>query len=306
MLKCIYNIEFENLVNTSWNFVYSGGYQQFKVPISGNYKIELWGASGSNHQTLAGRGGYTSGIVHLDANEKLYIYVGQSLNTTAATYNGGGSCSSGCTSGGGATDVRYFEDYEPTDSDLVWNSEIGLNSRIMVAAGGGGYNSYSSGYKGGIAGGLTGGNSAGNEPSKGASQLSGGAGTKNLYNGSFGTGGSTSSTWGGGGGAGYYGGGAGADSATGNGGAGGSSYISGYLGSVAITSSSDRTPRKDKNNTVCTEALALNDITCSYHYSGKIFSETVMKSGSEEMTSPTGSSETGHLGNGYARITFVN
>ena len=44
------------------------------MPITGEYKIELWGARGgatSKNSTYAGYGGYTSGIIELKANTKL-------------------------------------------------------------------------------------------------------------------------------------------------------------------------------------------------------------------------------------------
>lgn len=74
--------------------------------------------------------------------------------------------------------------------------------------------------------------------------------------------------------------------------AGGSSFISGYTGCNAILSSS-------------TSGNIISSNTCN-HYSGKIFLNPIMKSGSENMINPkTSSSETGHLGNGYAKIYLV-
>ena len=99
-----------------------------------------------------------------------------------------------------------------------------------------------------------------------------------------------------GGGAGYYGGASGKWQA----GAGGSGYISGYKGSVAIEAEDNTNPKYG-----CEDGT--DNITCSYHYSGKVFEETTMKSGNEKMPSYTSSSGMiGNTGNGFARITFAD
>lgn len=100
------------------------------------------------------------------------------------------------------------------------------------------------------------------------------------------------------------------------GGSGGSSFISGYNGCVAITSDSDRTPRLDSNNNQCFDGTT--DITCSYHYSGYIFTDTIMidgqgykwttERGIEVVGMPTydgNGTMTGNSGNGYAKITYL-
>ena len=178
----------------------------------------------------------------------------------------------------------------------------------MIAAGGGGANNRNSkptcGYgegSGGYGGGLIGGDGEtknhtisgctyGWGQGMGATQTSGGY--YNNYNssgaltgsqlaGAFGTAnGSLSAQSGGGGG--YYGG-----SLGGHGGAGGgSSFISGYSGCDAINASGNHTGQPN-------------------HYSGYVFTNSVMIAGNEEMTSPTGDVEIGHTGNGYARITYL-
>ena len=67
---------------------------------------------------------------------------------------------------------------------------------------------------------------------------------------------------------------------------------------LLITGEFDSTPKSGCSN-------GTSDISCSYHYSGKKFTSTVMKSGNEVMPNPLGSTETGHTGNGYARITLL-
>ena len=91
--------------------------REYIAPNDGWYKIELWGAAGKN----GGRGSYVSGIMYMKANDYFYVYVG-GVGGSANTFNSGST-------GGGATDVRLV----PGD----WNDSESLNTRIMVAAGGG-------------------------------------------------------------------------------------------------------------------------------------------------------------------------
>ena len=74
---------------TEFDFDYTGDVQTFIAPVSGTYKIAAWGASGGdvtiNDVTYqGGLGGYTSGLISLEENQTLYIYVGGS------GYYGGG------------------------------------------------------------------------------------------------------------------------------------------------------------------------------------------------------------------------
>lgn len=318
-------------------YAYTGSYQTFTAPKNGEYTIELWGAQGG---TISGsnKAGYTKGNINLTQGETIYVYVGQQGdNTSNSIFNGGGlggpTNSSDTTkkgqSGGGATDIRYFSS-TPTQEDLNWDSSIGLASRIMVAAGSGGGTDgtyYENAGGNSVAGGLSGydggyysGHPYVNQNGKGATQLQGGAAGVNHFDatgtneaGSFGIGGSSNSAsdsiGSGGGGGGYYGGGSGGATLSegcGQGGGGGSSYISGHLGSIAITSSSDLTQRTDSLGSTCSIESALTDSKCSEHFSGKVFTGTVMKSGIELLPKIDGSgNETGHTGSGYAKISWT-
>ena len=214
--------------------------------------------------------------------------------------NGGG--------GGGATDVRYILDDKINDDNLLWNSEEGLKSRIMVAGGGGGADSHASAPSwsgnGGAGGGLNGYNNprAGSCYSygEGATQTAAGRSVScgsqysTYYYSSFGVGGTIHA----GGGGGYYGGGAGHHTSAG----GGSSFISGHQGCNAIAESS-----------------TLESITHTgqpNHYSGLVFTNTKIidgqgyiwttsKGSNVKQPQPNGTTSSGHTGNGYARITFV-
>ena len=278
--------------NLFYNYTYfeAGTCTEYVVPSIGRYKIELWGADGGSANSglvSGGRGAYTSGIINLFPNDVLYFCVGKTSTDTTGGYNGGGNGEGLSSGGGGSTDVRLVKD--------------DVNSRIMVAGGGGGA-SYASSISyglGGHAGGLTGISGfnlmtsntsectslAGGQTS-GSAFLTGGNGTNNAA----------------GGGGGYWGG-AGSTSTT-CGAAGGSSYISGYLGSVAITLNAN-------NKAKCTLINAAKDINCSLHYSNKYFVNTIMvdgsgNSGADSMPNIVYKTESSAvLGDGSARISRV-
>jgi hypothetical protein len=294
-----------NLSYPPRTFNYTGSAQSYIVPVTGIYKVECWGASASGLDNLyynSGRGGYSMGYITLTQGMTLYIYVGQE----GGAFNGGGQ---GETSGGGATDVRLISN--------TWKDFNSLKSRIMVAGGGGG-GYYSSTTKDGIcpdAGGLKGTDAycvyipdgGTGYSGHGGTQTSGGkCGTSSTFDpytpnadGHFGFGGIGNSYNNGfgnmssGGGGGYYGGGHGVHPGNGwTGGGGGSSFISGYPGCNAISESSTST------NIIHTGS--------PNHYSGYVFTNMQMIAGDSLIPSPSGGTETGHTGNGYARITFIS
>ena len=281
---------------------------------------------GNNLTYYGGKGAYTYGEIYLEKGTNLYIQVGgapNKVNTTMSTngtitggYNGGASIIDGQqqfgSPGGGATDIRL--------SNGTWNDDSSLKSRIMVAAGGGGANFRNQGYgegNGGAGGTLQGvkGSEAlvsdsyfrsdyasGYSLGTGGTQTSAGQEEQHFLNGQinyikaentgFGEGKTNGSQSGGG--SGYYGGGS-----NGHGGAGGgSSYVSGYVGCVAIASASSLTPKSG-----CTDGTT--NIECSYHYSGKVFQNAKMIAGNEKMPNHDGTGTmTGNSGNGYAKISY--
>ena len=241
-------------------------FYKYTVPKTGYYKIETYGGQGGKAMcggaacNINAKGASASGYIQLNKDEVLYVYAGGAgedarvgVNVLGG-YNGGGNATwdgSGGESaggGGGATDIRYFGNHIPTHAELVWNSELGLNSRIMVAAGAGG-SSWTTAP--GVGGALS---------TSTTTQTSGYA---------FGIGGNGSGAGDGngvaGGGGGYYGGQISPSPFDGanNSGIGGSSFISGYTGCNAITSATDRTPSGQPN-----------------HYSGKVFTNATMTAGS--------------------------
>ncbi len=246
----------ESATTIAFNDASPNDYQTYTVPFgqSGWYKIELWGASGGSTDTKSGgKGAYTSGLIYLTDNQKLYFYIGGTTNSTAGGANGGGTGAGTGKGGGGATDVRTLSG--------EWNNTDSLKTRIMVAAGGGGADGFNGGADGGDAGALIGmpGKSnitssnytnAGYGSQKGPIIISklGNAGIVKHCNsgyitddvqgnikkacGKLGIGGYATNGEGGGGGSGYFGGGAGSsdNSTVAGSGAGGSSFIAGYSG----------------------------------------------------------------------------
>jgi hypothetical protein len=306
--------------SNTFAYSYTGNVQTFTASQSGYYAIEAWGASGGG---TGGYGGYSKGAINLTSNQSLYVFVGGAgvvADTTGVGgYNGGGSTQAtngkrGPT-GGGATDIRLISG--------EWNNDESLKSRIMIAAGGGAGNSANYGSGGGLKG--IDGDSTSYQYyaniGKSGTQLNGGAkptadvcAASNGTAGDFGIGGIGGASrsdvrdgGGSGGGSGYYGGSGASGLCNGSfPSGGGSSYISGYKGCVAISSSTSLTPRNDSSGTQCTETSAASDITCSYHYSGKVFTNAEMIAGNASMPTHDGTSTmTGNSGNGYAKITYL-
>lgn len=268
------------------NFDYTGAVQSTTLP-KGTYKLECWGAAGGDYDSVGSTsykgygawGGYSKGTLSLITDTKLFIYVGgkgtgSNITTATGGFNGGGAGLGrndgwGASGGGGASDIR-----------------IGTNNlyaRVIVAGGGGGgghgnYHTYRAiGQGGGLSGGYGHTNSSTSNTLGTAIQTGGTAPGTQTTGYSFGQGGNASTSIAGGGGGGWYGGYAGGGSAEGGGGSG---YV--YTSSTASNYPSG-----------CL-------LTSSYYLSN---AETI--AGNQSFTSPTGSSETGHSGNGYCRITVI-
>ena len=307
--KTVYTLNYERegetgSVDDEYIYYYTGAYQTFVAPISGDYFIELWGGQGGTMRSgwtgIGGKGGYTAGKLNLAKDDTLYVYVGgqgtgyaSNVSAKPGGWNGGGNNYSGASGGGGATDIRLLAG--------TWNDAKSLNSRIMVAGGGGGSNdSQNGGFGGGLVAG-TGTNGASSNGS-GGSQIEGGKGNPNGSRGAGGGSLETNNNDGGSGGGGYFGGGKATGSAVAGG--GGSSYISGYLGAIAVASEANSNFRKDSNEVECTAVSAASDVVCSYHYSGLIFEDPVMATGNEVQPTLNGKGyQTGNADAGYAKIT---
>lgn len=229
---------------TYQDFAYTGTIQEYTIPYTGLYKLQVWGAQGQNS---GGKGGYSIGYKELSKSSKVYIVVGGSSG-----FGGGGTNKASLSTGylgsyyGGGASHFAFVTGQIRDIGKTTFDKQGL----IVAGGGGG------GDKGGAGGGLTGstGTSDADWPSGvtgagGGSQTSGGSqggyqisqyGTwiESYANGAFGSGGEKS------GGGGYYGGGGGVYYYRSCGGGGGSGWIGGvpkitYKGSTYSPSTSN-------------------------------------------------------------------
>ena len=284
---------------------YSSAVQTVNIDKSGYYYLQVWGAQGGSYnQTYAigGLGGYSQGYIYLNAGDTLYIHTGgQGSYGTSTTYtahsgggvNGGGDAGYRGGDGGGGTDIRIN-----TDS---------LYARVIVAGGGGGAYAYSTTYQ--AAGGAGGGNvgvsgtyynssystyaGGGGNQTSGGSRGSGSDADYYGVDGTFGVGGNTGykyddSTyyapgaggggWYGGGGAGTYGGSTSRTAAAGGG--GGSGYV-------------------------YTSSTAANYPTGCLLNSNYYMTNASTHAGNTSFASANGGSETGHAGNGYAKVTYV-
>ncbi|MDR0350360.1 MAG: hypothetical protein LBH64_02270 [Coriobacteriales bacterium] len=229
---------------------------EYTIPQTGDYLLEVWGAQGGGNRLSTtigadngGRGGYSKGVMHLEAGEKLYLKAGgigvMGRDTPEGGFNGGGAGGKRLDvtgiylgSGGGASDVRVGAD--------------NLYARVIVAGGGGGagYDGQNGSYLHTTAGGAGGGTAGAHGGTyvavsvdtfgKGGTQTKGGALAGHIGDlsfpsgpGTFGQGGTgpigtftvengrTRTLDGAGGGGGWYGGGAGAF----GGGGGGSAWV---------------------------------------------------------------------------------
>ena len=220
-----------------------------------------------------GKGGYSYQIVTLkQGRTTLYCYAGGQGKSSISTERGSNA---GGFNGGGNGGRRWWEDTYTSGGGGGGASDVRIeddsyNSRIVVAGGGGGAAGVNDSLKYG--GGLTG---YCNNSTYRATQSQAGSG------GSFGQGASTDSNTNykygaGGGGGGWYGGGA-------------------WNGSTDTYST-----YRERNG------------GGSGHHSYNVWQDTYELTtgstidGNTSFTSPTGSSETGHSGNGYVRITVLS
>lgn len=256
------------------NCPYSGTYKSITLP-KGTYKLECWGAQGGagsySSNGTAGKGGYSYGTLTLSSSTTLYLYTGGQGGTgsTSATggYNGGGAVTY---SGGTANDCAGGggASHIATSSGVLSLLSSSTSSILLVAGGGGGIG-WNWTPIGGYGGGVTGGNgssSNSNTYGLGGTQSAGGAAASNSPS----SGSTTAGSFGqGGSGAGNSDGGAG----------GGGGYYGGGGGTVSAGGGGS-----------------------GYVNTSKLTSASTI-AGNSSFTSPTGSSETGHSGNGYIRIT---
>ena len=259
------------------NFDYTGTVQTVTLP-KGTYKLECWGAQGGYSSSnsgigvgMGGKGGYSAGTITLNQKTLIYIYTGG-----VGSISGNGKADGGFPNGGSswASSTSEGAGGGGGSSDIRIGTDS-LYARVIVAGGGGGggEDNETGGYGGGETGGTSG---------------SGTPGSQTAPSGYFGIGGHTSYE-GAGGGGGWYG-----------------AYPAGGQTTPATGSSgSDTSGSPGGSGYVYTSATASNYPSGCLLNSSYYLSAAKTIAGNTSFTSPTGSSETGHSGNGYCRITVI-
>ena len=275
--------------NDVLNCDYSGNYVSATLP-AGTYQLECWGASGGNayssiidSRTLGGNGGYSKAVLTSNASQMLYLYVGQKgfeagTILASSTYAYGPSISA--FNGGGAI-YRLASGIAALPiasgggaTDIRFSPDLG--SRIIIAGGGGG--GYSKNYDYGTVyapGGYGGGNIAGdgtrtveaNGQAKGATTYTSGKGSDaGVTDGSLGVGGTGAIISG---------------TICSFGGSGGGGYFGGGAGIYGSGAGGSA-------------------------YVSPLLDNIVILDGTTSITEPDGVESTGHIGNGYIRITVLS
>lgn len=259
------------------NFDYTGAVQSVTLP-KGTYKLECWGAQGGYSSSnsgievgMGGKGGYSAGTITLNQKTLIYIYTGG-----VGSISGNGKADGGFPNGGSswASSTSEGAGGGGGSSDIRIGTDS-LYARVIVAGGGGGggEDNETGGYGGGETGGTSG---------------SGTPGSQTAPSGYFGIGGHTSYD-GGGGGGGWYG----ADPA------------GGQTTPATGSSGSDTSGSPGGSGYVYTSATASNYPSGCLLNSSYYLTDAQTIAGNTSFISPSGSSETGHSGNGYCRITVI-
>lgn len=268
------------------NYAYTGAVQSVILP-KGIYKLECWGAQGGyrSNTTYGGKGGYSVGTLTLEKETELFVYVGGSGNTgkTNGGFNGGGKRQS-YNGGGGATDIRIGQD--------------NLLARVIVAGGGG--SDGATNKTGMYGGGETGGSTTENYGSGGFGGAQTGVSSSSWQT----TNQSTSTTSQSDAYAGFGFGGNGIYRSSGYGGAGGGGWYGGS-GSYPDSSGDDDRGGAGGSGYIYTANTAGNYPTGCLLDSKYYLEDAQTIAGNASMPSTNGSTETGHSGDGYARITAV-
>lgn len=259
------------------NFDYTGAVQSITLP-KGTYKLECWGAQGGYSSSnsgievgMGGKGGYSVGTITLNQKTPIYIYAGG-----VGSISGNGKADGGFPNGGSswASNTSEGAGGGGGSSDIRIGTDS-LYARVIVAGGGGGGGEDNE--TGGYGGGKTGGTSGSGKP-----------GSQTAPSGYFGIGGHTSYD-GGGGGGGWY----------------GARPAGGQTTPATSNSRDDTSGSPGGSGYVYTSSTAKNYpngcLVNSTHY----LTNAKTIAGNTSFPSPSGTSETGHSGNGYCRITVI-
>ena len=262
-----------------YNFGFTDGEEILTIPVTGTYKLEVWGAQGGGSlqngslSENSAFGGYSVGYISLTAGDKLYINVGGKGSDgvvgidVPGGYNGGGSGTwdhgdnESAGAGGGATHIALKSGLLSELSEDVDN--------VLIVAGGAGGKSWNT--NGGSGGGFTGGPAGDGRTADQTSGYQFGKGQN-----ATGTGANNGH---GGGGGGFYGG---YESSASGGNVDFGGGGSGYIGNPRITD-------KSMYCYNCTQSTEESTKTVSGTCSSLLAIENCAK-----------------IGNGYARISFVS
>lgn len=222
-----YNLGNGDVANVPGNTFHTATMQN-----TGSMLVKMWGAGGGAGALYGGPGGFSSGMITLEAGTVFTVRGGGPGNNGGSGAQGGvpgggnGDGNGLRGSGGGYSGIFIY-------TNLVDEPFVEFSQAIMLAGGGGGSGNPATGtlYYGGAGGGLNGGAGAGG--TDGGDQSGGGTGGTNGQDGSQLQGGNALT----GGGGGYYGGGGGGDRGTFvPGGGGGSGFINSPLVTDGTTS----------------------------------------------------------------------
>ena len=271
----IYGIGADNSSNTNMNFSYTGSVQTATLD-PGKYILECWGAQGGYSSSnsgievgMGGKGGYSVGTITLNQKTPIYIYAGG-----VGSISGNGKADGGFPNGGSswASNTSEGAGGGGGSSDIRIGTDS-LHARVIVAGGGGGggEDNETGGYGGGETGGTSG---------------SGTPGSQTAPSGYFGIGGHTSYD-GGGGGGGWY----------------GACPAGGQTTPATSNSGDDTSGSPGGSGYVYTSSTAKNYPNGCLLNSSYYLTDAQTIAGNQAFTSPEGTSETGHSGNGFCRIT---
>ena len=273
------------------NCPYSGAAKSITLP-KGTFKLEVWGAQGGyrSSSTYGGKGGYSVGTITLTDKKTVYLYAGGAGNTGGKSggFNGGGRRGT-YNGGGGGSDIRIG-----TDS---------LYARVIVAGGGGsdGSSSRAGGAGGGESGQANQGGGYGTNKGAGTATYSGSSSSTTASSQSTTVTGSTTAIYGGFG----FGGNGQGPVNNGYGGAGGGGWYGGS-GTQPDTSGDDDKSGSGGSGYVYTSSTASKYPSGCLLDSSMYLTDATTTIGTSSFTGPTGSSETGHSGDGYCRITVIS
>lgn len=260
----------------------SFGKETFKPKRSTTYKLQVWGAQGGGN---GGLGGYAEGTISLTTSDILYIYVGgvggsnlsEQKKTSDGGYNGGGAGGYGSPPQNSDWSAGNFNSgaggggatHIAKKDGLLKDLASNKDDVLLVAGGGGGH------HWGSNVAGWGGGENGGSTTQIRGSTFSGGSQTGG-YKFGLGQDGASKDVYG-------------SSGAEGNSGCGG-----GWYGGTTL----ETTGGTDTN---CDGSGGSGHVNTSKLNSG---AKTI--AGNEEFESPEGGTETGHAGNGYAKISIVD